>query len=320
MAVCGHKALFNCAVEFIVVVIRPVPVTDAVLTSSDVPENDRVEFDLGTTFNINDEVMITSTGVHSIFISLINGNIGNQPEDDDPISPANWARVSATNRFAMFSDQINDQTEQANSIEVVLTPSALINGMSFFGLDATEVQIVMNDPTEGEVYNRTFNLVESSGVNDWYAWYFEPLLRQTTLGVLDIPPFVSASLTVTIRNIGFVAKCGLLTMGSQRKLGDTDFGTTVGILDFSRKERDTFGNAIVTQRNFAKRVGYTVTVDTAFVATIQQTLADLRTTSATWIGSELHPSTITYGFYKDFDIIISNNTKSLLTISVEGLV
>ncbi len=302
------------------IIIRTVPVTDAVLTSSDVPENDETEFTLGATFNLDDRVMVTTVGVHSIFISLINSNLGNQPEDDDPIIPVNWARVSATNRFAMFSDQINDQTEQADSIEVVLTPAALVNGMSFFGLDATEIQIVMNDPGEGEVYNKTFELTDDSGVNDWYAWYFEPIIRQTTFAVLDIPPFVSATLTVTIRNIGFIAKCGLLSIGSQRRLGETDFGTTVGILDFSRKERDPFGNPIITQRNFAKRVGYTVTVHTSFVNAIQQTLSEFRTTPATWIGSELHPSTITYGFYKDFDIIISNPTKSLLTVDVEGLV
>lgn len=301
------------------IILRPVTVTDAILTATDVPEADEAEFLIGTTYALGDLVMVTTTGVHSVFQSLVGGNIGNQPELDDPIAPVNWARVSATNRWAMFSDQINDQTEQATSIEVELTPAALVNGMSFFGLDAATLQIVMDDPVDGIVFDETFTLVDDSGVNDWYAWYFEPIIRQDTLAVLSLPPFVSAVITVTVSAPGGTAKIGLLTMGAQRKLGDTDHSTSTGIVDYSRKDRDTFGNPVVTPRNFTNRANYSVTVDTGFAGAVQKTLADFRTVPMTYIGSVDFPSTIIYGFFRDFDIVLSNPTKSLLNIDVEGL-
>lgn len=301
------------------IIIRPVEITDAVLTATDVPENDEAEWSVVTSYSSGDTEMVTTDGVHSVYVSLQDTNLGNQPEDDDLITPVFWARESATNRWAMFSDQINDQTEQADEINVTLTPSALVNAVSFFGLSASTVHIVMDDPIDGVVYDEMFNLVDASGVNDWYAWYFEPITRQTTLAVLDLPPFVLADIIVTIGDTGNVAKCGLLSIGAQRKLGDTDFGTGVGIVDYSRKERDTFGNPVIVKRNFTKRADYAVTVDTGFVGAIETTLADFRTTPMTWIGSVDFPSTIIYGYYRDFNIVLSNPTKSLLNIDVEGL-
>ena len=301
------------------IIIRPVDITDSVLSATDVPEADEAEFVLGTTYALDDVVMVTTSGVHSIFISLQNSNTGNQPEDDDLVNPVFWARSSATNRWAMFSDQISDQTILADEINVSLTPAALVNGISFFNLSASTVQIVMDDPIEGVVYDETFDLVDDSGVNDWYAWYFEPIVRQTTLAVLDLPPFSSADLDITIEDTGNDAKCGLLAIGNQRRIGDSDYGTSIGIVDYSRKDRDTFGNPVITPRNFSRRADYTVTVDTNFVGAISDTLAAFRTTPLTWIGSVNFPSTIIYGYYRDFNMVLSNPTKSLLSIDVEGL-
>lgn len=301
------------------IIVRSVEVTDAILTSTDVPEADESEFDIGTTYvSIGEKVMVTTSGVHEIFVNLTTSNLGNQPEDDDPVTPVNWARESATNRWAMFSDQISDQTEQVTSFEVELTPGSLVNAISFFGIDATTIQVVMDDPVEGEVYNRIVNLVDDSGVNNWYEFYFEPISLQNTLSLVDLPPFLNAVITVTVTKAGGTAKLGLLTMGAQKRLGDTDYGTSIGIIDYSTKERDTFGEPVIVKRNFSKRANYLVTVDTVNIDSVQRILSDFRTTPLTFIGSVDFPSTILYGFYKDFSEV-SRHTKSVLNIEVEGL-
>ena len=303
------------------IIIRPVEILDAVLTATDVPEADAPEWLIGTSYITDDEVMVTTEtdldNNHSIFIAL-QASTGEQPIDDDLINPVFWARKSATNRWAMFSEQISDQTEQADSIEVELTPASLVNGIAMFGLDASSVHVVMDDPVEGVVYDETTTLVDASGVNDWYAWFFEPIVRQTTFAALDLPPFLLADITVTIEDTGGTAKCGLLTIGAQQRFGDTNYGTGVGIVDYSRKERDTFGNPVIVKRNFSKRADYNVTIDTSYASAIETTMANFRTTSLTWIGSVAHPSTIIYGPYRDFDITLQT-TKSALNIEVEGL-
>lgn len=300
-------------------IIRPVTITDSVLTSSNVPETDAAEFLIGTSYALDDEVMVTTNGVHSIYISLQAANQGNQPEDDDLVAPVFWARKSATNQWAMFSSQINDQTELADEIIVVFDAASLVDGMAFFNVDAQSITIVMDDPVDGIVYNETLELIDNSGVADWFAWYFEPIVIQDTAGVLDLPPYSNATITVTITNTGSTAKCGVITFGAQRQLGITDHGTGIGIVDYSRKERDTFGNPVIVRRNFAKRGNYAVTANTGYVGTIQQTLSGLRTVNMAWIGSVDFPSTIIFGYYKDFDVILSNPRTSQLSIEVEGL-
>ena len=300
-------------------IIRPVEITDTILVASDVPETDAAEYNPATTYAVDAEVMRTTAGVHSIYVSLQGSNTGNLPEDDNLISPVYWARKSATNRWAMFSDQISDKTGQADVITVTLRPSAVVNAMSLFNLRAQSVNITVDDPTDGEVYNKDFNLVDSSGVNTWYMWYFEPIIRQETLGILDLPPYSTADIIITISSPGSIAACGLLTMGIQQQIGETDYGTGIGIVDYSTKERDTFGNPVVINRNFSKRADYAITVDTGYVDTIQSVLASLRVTPLTWIGSTNFPSTILYGYYRDFNVVLSNPTKSQLSIEVEGL-
>lgn len=301
------------------IIIRPVQITDAVLTASDVPETDQPEWAIGTTYAEGDLVMRTTPGTHSVYVSLQGSNLGNAPEDDSLTEPVYWARVSATNRWAMFSNQISDQTMQAEEINVSLTPAALVNAISFFNLDASEVQIVVDDPVDGVVYDETVSLVDDSGVNDWYAWYFEPISKQRTLALLDLPPYVSADINVTIRQPGDDAKCGLVSIGAQRRLGETDYGSGIGIVDYSRKERDTFGNPVIVERNFSNRVDYSVTIETRYAGAVRNTLSDYRTTPMTFIGSVNFPSTVVFGYYRDFNVVLSNPTKSLLTIEVEGL-
>ena len=301
------------------IILRPVEVTDSRLTTTNVTEADESEWNSGTAYALAAVVMRTVSGTHSIYSSLQASNTGNIPENDSLTAPVFWARVSATNRWAMFSDQISDQTERADNIAIEITPAALVNGITMFNLSAESVNVTLTDPADGEVYNTDFALTDDSGVNTWYMYFFEPIVRATSLAILDLPPYASAVIAITITDTGNTAKCGLVNMGAQAILGETDYGSGIGIVDYSRKERDTFGNPVVITRNYSKKATYSITTDTAYVATVQQILADLRTTPMSWVGSVELGSTVVYGYYKDFSVILSNPTKSLLSIEVEGL-
>ena len=115
------------------------------------------------------------------------------------------------------------------------------------------------------------------------------------------------------------ARCGLVSIGAQQQLGIANHGTSVGIIDYSRKELDSFGRPVIVTRNFSKRVSYDVSVTTSQVGAVQRTLADLRTTPLTWVGNEGNEATIVFGYYRDFDIVIATPTLSSSTIEVEGL-
>ena len=297
------------------IIVRPVLIDDSVLTSSNVPEADFSEWLAGTAYTTGSTVQVTDDLIHSVYEAL-----GATTGDYPPDSPDKWLRVSATNTWAMFSDQISDTTNEAVEILVTLTPSAIVNAISFFGLDASTVTVEMDDPVEGIVYTNTVTLVdEASSINNWWSYFYEPITIQSDLVLLDLPPFSSADINITISAPSGTAKCGLVSIGSQQRLGTANHGTSVSIIDYSRKDLDSFGRPIITKRNFSKRASYDVSIPTSQVGSVQSTLAGLRTTPMTWVGDANNSATVVYGYYRDFDIVIATPILSSASIDVEGL-
>ena len=297
------------------IIIRPVTINDSVLTASDVPETDYSEWLIGSAYVTGNTTQVTDDLIHSVYEAL-----GATTGDYPPDNPDKWLRISATNTWAMFSDQISDTTDKAVLIDVTLTPAAVVNAISFFGLDGTDVVVEMDDPIDGIVYSNTIELTDATeSINNWWSYYFEPVTRQSDLVLLDLPPYSDADINITINNASGTASCGLVSIGTQQVIGTANHGTGVGIIDYSRKELDSFGRPVITQRNFSKRASYDVSIPTDQVSSVQSTLAALRTTPMTWIGDPNNASTVVYGYYRDFDIIIASPTLSSSTIDVEGL-
>lgn len=302
-------------------------ITDATLDSSNVAETDNPLWDVGTAYVPEDLVMETDTpdpDIHTNYEALTN-NTGNKPSTEAgtfraPIAGAtNWLNKGATNRWKMFDGGNATQTTNADTIEVDITPGVLINTVTLLNINASTVQVIVDDPVAGEVYNETKSLVSESGITDWYAYYFTPIERDINVVFLDLPAYVDATITVIVDNTGGTAAVGVLALGAQERIGIADHGTSTGIIDFSTKKQDTFGNFVVLERAFSNRADYVVTVDTLRTSFIQNLLSGLRATPAIWIGSESLGSTIVYGYFKKFNILLSGPVVSDCSIRVEGL-
>jgi len=111
-----------------------------------------------------------------------------------------------------------------------------------------------------------------------------------------------------------------LAMGVQKDLGVAVYGTRIGITDFSKKERDTFGNFQIIERGFAKEMTATVVVPFDRVSYVQRTLAEGRAKPAVYEASDTVGATVVYGFFTDFEITISTPSICDATIDIEGLV
>lgn len=242
---------------------------------------------------------------------------------DDPVAGAakdvpTWVKVGKVNRFAMFDGLIDHATQSATGILVSFAATGFVaNGLALFGVSGDSVTVTVTDPIDGEVYNRTIDLVDNSGVASWSDYFFSPITFVRDVVLTDLPLYGSAIIEVAIAG---VASCGEMIIGAVTDIGITNYGTAIGILDFSRKDRDIFGNAILIQRTFASRVSYQAKVFTAQIAAVVRTLAERRAVPTVFIGSELHPETIVYGFFRDFGIVLSGPNVSDCTIEVEGLI
>jgi hypothetical protein len=299
--------------------IEPLTITDSLLVSSNVAENDYAEWSSGITYGIGARAIVSS--VHKVYESTVSNNLNNNPTTDT--TGAYWIEVGATNRWKVFDQHISDPTTNANSVQYVIDSGpTIVNSLAFFGLsaDTIQIQVSSGDPLI-EVYNSTFTLQDTSTVIDWYTYFFEPTsIKEEEIIVTDLPAYSNTRITITITDTGNTVQVGQIVLGNLINLGLTGYGSSIGIEDYSRKERDTFGNPVIIERAFAQKANYEVSILTTDARRVQRFLSDYRATPIVWIGNQ-DPAygLIIYGFYTQFSINLSTYSTSYSTIEVEGL-
>ncbi|PTR17507.1 hypothetical protein C8R31_101671 [Nitrosospira sp. Nsp2] len=296
-------------------IVVPITINDAALISTNVSETLHPPYDAGYVYALGDRVSIIGSDIHEVYESLVASNVGNDPA----ASTTKWVYVSATNPWLMFDKSVTSQTENADSIDVSLQATGRISALALLNVSAVEARVVMIDPLDGVVYDETHSLVSNSGIDSWYDYFFEPIVRLNDLVITGLPLYSGPIINITLSAPGETVKCGALVIGPTTDVGETQYSAAVGIQDFSTKDQDTFGNYSIVQRAYRKRATFPVIIDSARVDTLHNFLASLRATPTLYIGADDYTSTAIYGFFKDFTIEIVYAKESLCSLEIEGL-
>lgn len=299
-------------------VIVPTRVTDANLVSITVPEDDYPVYSAGTTYALEDRVIVGSP-YHAVYQSLSGSNTGNFP----PTSPTQWLYAGPTNAWAAFDEsggtQLSGVGTEADPLEFVVTGDR-INAMGFLGLQASSVRIQAYNPVEGVYYDNTVNLEDSTLVTSWYDYFFAEISRGTEVIVKDIQPISGSEYTISIVDGSGTAKMATFVMGQAVEFGFTEYGAQVGIIDYSRKLVDQFGRASLEKRAFSDRMSVSIELPRGVVDAVKRKLAALRATPCLWVAAQDQFESLTiFGFYRDFNIDISYPSVCYCTAEFEGL-
>lgn len=306
-------------------IIKPIAVTPAKLTSTNIAETDEAEYSSATSYSTGQRVMVTGTGggaataTHKIYESLIGSNLGNDPTNQTANSDK-WLEISATNRWKMFDGKLSDPSSNAASIAITVAPGEVINAIAVFNVFADSIRIQVDDPTDGIVYDVTTELRDNSEVVDWYAYFFNLPITVPEFVTFDLPAYGSADINITLAVASGNASVGEIAIGKFASLGAARYGGKIGIVDYSRKDRDTFGNAVILEREYSQRVDFDLHLHTEAVCGIQRQLAEVRATPVVWAGTDDGGyGLLVYGYFRDFDIVLGNPVYSDCSIQVEGL-
>ncbi len=265
--------------------LQPVAVTGNTLVSSTAAENDHPAWSSTTNYAKGARVILTST--HRIYESAAAGNAGNNPAG----TSGAWIEVAPTNRWAMFDEALGTATLASGSLAIVLNGSAT-NAIALIDVTGATVRV------QAAGYDRS----QAAGAG---AIVFADL------------PNVTGQITVTVTGSGAVA-VGTLLIGRIVGLGITEASPTAGIIDYSRKEVDDFGEVTVVQRAWAKRMAARALIRTDAVDQVANRIAAVRARPCLWIADQQLDSVTIYGFFKDFSIEVGERV-SKLSLSVEGL-
>jgi hypothetical protein len=259
------------------------------------------------TYDAGDVVVVTTE--HHIYESLQGTNLNHSPPTNLTGETPYWLDLGATNRWKMFDGTVTSQTVNAESIVVAITPGA-IDSVVLLNCCASSINIVLNDPVEGEVYNETILSSSNTSTNANYI-------------KTDLPDdYPNATLTVTIDNTGGNASCGFLIPGLKEEIGTTLYAPEVTIIDYSIKEQDDWGNWSITERSYTRRNVYNVFVPIANHSEVKRLLAQYRATPVVWDGNGSSSSfsiLLTYGIVKEWKMIV-RNAVAQLSLEIEGLI
>jgi hypothetical protein len=299
-----------------VIIIKPASVTASTLTASNVAETDYPAWTAGT-YTVGNRVIYD----HKIY-EVVATSTTDRPDLGAAAVPATWLFVSPTNRYKMFDIALGSGTVNSGSINVTVTPTTVCNSVVLFNVDGATAQLIVRTSGGTIVYDQTVSLADYSDLNSYFNYYFLPIAETgaSELAFIDIPNYSGASFQLIIDAGGGTATCGEMIIGQKSALAVTNFGTSVGIKDYSVKTIDDFGNVTITTRPYSKRADYDVTVETAQVSQFTKFLASIRSTPAVYIGDPLRGETIVLGYYRDFSVVLSNPSISECSMSVEGLI
>lgn len=297
------------------IIIKPYTVIDSALISSNIAETDYAAWSVGTTYALAQRVIVIGTNSHKVYESLQAGNIGHIPAS----SSTWWLDCGATNRWDMFDQSVQSQSSNATTIDVTLRPTQRIDSVALLNIAAYTVQVKMTDEVDGLVYDKTTVLASYSGIDDWFSYFYEPVVRRSDFIVNDLPPYTNATIQVILTEAGGAALCGGLLVGQQSFIGNTQYGSSVGIQDYSLKTQDTFGNYSILRRAFRKTGSFQIQLASNYTDQLVSLLTSLRSTPIIYSGSSDFTSMMIYGFYKDLSVSVAYPGISACTLTIEGL-
>lgn len=314
-------------------IIDPIVTNDAKLLFCDLPEADPLapEWDPLVDYVTGQRVSINTGGYHDIYECVWHtpNCLNKFPPDYLTGSTVYWVKVSATNRWKLFDHIVAPERAYAgknnpgvkwgsgakwplgqnwietgnSSITVSVKPGKKVDTTSLLNVDADSIMIVMTDPVAGEVYNEIKLLTTKVAANLVYS---------------DLPNYPSATLEIIIRS-ATECYCGEIVIGTLKTIGTPKYGIEIGIVDFSVKSADEFGNFTILERAFSKRINVSFTTPLATHAGVMRVLEKYRSTPLVWIIDDEYSTTIAYGFYRDFQMSLPNNINAEGSISIEGL-
>jgi hypothetical protein len=303
-------------------ITKPVTLTDTMLTSSTAPEADYAVWVFGA-YTVGTKRIMT-TGLHIVYECLVahtsTDATGAPNLNTGGVTPK-WLAIAPTNRWAMFDTKVGTVTSLASPLTVVTQPGS-VSGIALLELTGKQVAISMKNTAGGAVvYSKTVDL-DGTIIGSFYEWFFEDYVQLTDLNITDLPSqFTSCELTISLTGTSSVG-CGVCHIGRVHPIGDTQYGATVGIISYSVKSVDGFGNTTVTKRANSKRNSLKVVTAKSDFNRIYRLMASLDSVPCIFsaVSTTGYEPMIVYGFWKSFSIDVAYFSTHLTDFEIEGLI
>jgi hypothetical protein len=303
-----------------------------------------------TQYNPGDRISYVKDGVYYGVFDAVNPSIENP---DAPITvseppttipgistSAYWNYRADPNVYSVLDKKISSQTIGSQNITGVLkfngSIAKTIDSYAFLNLfgDRVIISIFTGNPVLTSSTSLVTSLVvplRSTQVSDWYQYFYTEVdsftdkTQVVSTGVKTPegqPLPVSGYICFTVLSTTSVASAGAISYGQSFDIGQAQYGLSAGIIDYSTKEFDEFGDVTIVERDYSKRLSAELRIEKSKVGQVQRLLYSIRSKPVIWVASDdpaYEDLGVLYGFIRDFSTSINYPTHSMCSLEIEGL-
>jgi hypothetical protein len=303
-------------------VIIPTQITASDVVTYNVPQETPL-WNVATSYSKGTVVTKDDCGAVR-YESLINNNVGNDPSTDDGMS---WLRLDTpSNCYAMFDESvgtqtIGDLTIDDGDIKIKINTGAKLSAFAFLnvtGVQEVYVKVLKSDGVT--IAYETTRPMRQKNASGWWNWLFGGFRLLPSFIQFGFPPVRNGTIEVEFRSLdGAVAKVGSLQYGDLFEIGQTTYGVSMELKDFSRFEEDDFGNYTIVPRRKSKRPSYPVLIEPARFDDVFRRLESLGNRPVLWIpDKEKFGELAVLGFYRDLRMDFSTPAWVNTTLVITG--
>lgn len=302
------------------IVIPPLEINSNHLISSTIAEPDTGEpalWNAGSSYSVGNLVRRAQTKKIYESLSVTPTIDSAEPEVSIYATAPKWREVGFINRYKMFDYTRNDSSTGSNTLNVQVSLPQRIDSVALVGMsniDTIVVELVYSGGTY-VIYNGSNNYVEDSVTK-----YYE------TRTFFNIPPFLNGTLHVTLTAPGGTGTISVkyLVVGQEEDVGLLQNGLTVDAINFSKVDRDTYGNSTLIRRRNVPKIRGSLALEPKVVDRVSVLRDSLNAKPALWIGidsttNSYYNSLVILGIYKVFSFNIDNPVQVLADIEIEEI-
>lgn len=270
---------------------------------------------VATPYNIGDIVTYRS-GYKNYIYQAAEASTGVPPTSDD----IKWTNIGAINLYRCLINETENKTEYEGNFTVVLN-SNRADYVSLIGLRADSVSIVVKSgATIIDTISYNLNVRDTT---TWKEYFYGVFTQQEKFGTYI--PIGDYTVEITLNSTS-IARLGNIIIGRSYYIGETQYGASAGILDFSVAQRDDrFGDVFLKTGSYADRMDLVVFVDTPKADAVKNYLTRIRGTEVLVLGDNRDLQARfemlqVRGSVRDFNVTLSNVKITELSVEVEGLI
>lgn len=275
-----------------------IDINDSNLTASNVPLDDAPAWSAGT-YQVGDEVIYQN----NVFRAAT--ETSDRPDVGVGKDPQTWVRLGFANKYRMFNEGADSQTENVDLIDVTFTSDTPCTVLALLNVSAYEVTVSV--PSES--YEETFSMVYV-GVDNWWDYLFAPYETKRSL-VIDLVHFAGESIRVQVKSFaqsvgepsqGAGVKVGRIATGLLEDVARTSYNSKVGRESFSTRQRNPFGFWEIKKRRNVKTVGYVFNYDTDRLDYVESVFEKYVDVPALYIGNPAYEHLTCFGICESYSL------------------